>query len=203
MDVVKSNFFVLGLKPDFRIADADELEILAEEASLEAVEELYNEGNSDFLHLTDCYSDKRGDAAIIDMALSLLNFSESMPYPVKWICDVCEEYNLPDDESFLSLPSSVFTISCVISHLKAALDMLIHGKSLCSEANGLEKYISVFDDDIIFLSAALKAAEGDISAAWNDLFNMICTRTYRNLPPVRGADATDKETVSNIRKAAN
>ena len=61
LDIVKNNFYEIGISPNFRIADSTELEILKQESLEDLFEELYLNKDKNFIDLINTYATYRGD----------------------------------------------------------------------------------------------------------------------------------------------
>lgn len=96
MRVVKEYFHLLGIDPNFGIADNARLALLAEEAMEELFEERYEEGDETFLTLAAIYSDGRDDAALFDILYEIYDFTRSMPDPSAWLMEKADMFCLKD-----------------------------------------------------------------------------------------------------------
>ena len=99
MGLVREHFSVLGLAPDFRMCDPDELEVMKRMVLEDMVEARYSDKsdeNQGFYNLVEALSASRDDKRLTDVVMELYNKIQSHPYPVKWL-----------DESLEKLESSV------------------------------------------------------------------------------------------------
>lgn len=103
LEIIRNNFHHIGLDPGFRISDETEGAILREEALEEALEEFYEKQDQDFLNLVDAYGGKQDDKYLADLVLSLYFFIMSNPWPLKWLREKVEYFNLKD-QSLMDLP---------------------------------------------------------------------------------------------------
>ena len=91
--LVRENFQMLDISPDFKNADEGELNILKSEALELTLQEMYEEGNEDFLNLVELLFRGRDDSFLSEMIYALYNASVSYPFPEKWIEETAEKYN--------------------------------------------------------------------------------------------------------------
>ncbi len=96
LKLIREHFNVLGIEPDFSIADASQAEILSEEALDELFSSLYEQNNEDFLHLLSVYATSRSDAGLSDLVRHLYNFTRAIPYPVDWLYQKVSELKCPN-----------------------------------------------------------------------------------------------------------
>lgn len=103
LEIIRNNFHHIGLDPGFRISDDTEGAILREEALEEALEESYEAKDPDFLSLVDAYGGKKDDKYLAELVLGLYHFIMSSPWPLKWLREKVEYFNLKD-KSLMDLP---------------------------------------------------------------------------------------------------
>ncbi|WP_392486333.1 helicase-exonuclease AddAB subunit AddA [Haloimpatiens sp. FM7315] len=95
LEVIRNNFHILGLNPDFRISDDTENILLKQESIDELFEEKYNdEANEEFLGLVEFYCNSKEDVILQDMVLDLYNSCISFPAPEYWLRKSAEMFNL-------------------------------------------------------------------------------------------------------------
>ena len=96
MKIVRENFHLLELDPNFKIADNAQLMLMADEAMEELFEECYEEENESFLRLAEIYSGGRDDDAVSEIIYEVYNFIQAMPNPKKWLYEKAEMYLIKD-----------------------------------------------------------------------------------------------------------
>ena len=85
MKIVRANFHLLDIDPDFKIADSNEAELLRMQAAEEIFADLYEKNDESFYDLLECYASQRGDDALIQIILSMHSFMRTMPDYKAWI----------------------------------------------------------------------------------------------------------------------
>ncbi|MBE7026135.1 MAG: helicase-exonuclease AddAB subunit AddA [Ruminococcaceae bacterium] len=90
MKIVRSSFHLLDIDPDFKIADANESELLRMQAVGEVFDELYEENDDAFYNLLDCYATQRGDESLEEVLLALHSFARTIPDYKAWL-ERCKE----------------------------------------------------------------------------------------------------------------
>lgn len=85
LKLIRENFNILGIEPDFTIADTAQAQILSEEAIDELFTELYDKGDQDFLDLLSKYASSRSDSGLSDLIRHIYNFTRAIPYPTDWL----------------------------------------------------------------------------------------------------------------------
>ena len=98
LDVVKNNFYELeNVSPNFRIADTPEIELLKQEILDELFENKYLSEDKDFTKLINTYTSYRDDTPLKDLILSIYGYISSSPYPLKWLNEKIEMFNIKDE----------------------------------------------------------------------------------------------------------
>lgn len=97
LDVIKNNFYEINISPNFRIGDTAEIELIKQDAIEEVFEKLYEEENDDFIKLLDIYEGYRNDNNLKELILKIYNYIQSSPFPIKWLDEKVEEFNINKD----------------------------------------------------------------------------------------------------------
>ncbi len=95
INLVRDNFFKLGIEQDFRILEQSEEYILQKTVIDELVEELYENDSEEFRLLVELLSSAKSDKELTDAVLKINNFISSQPFPLVWLSEVSNLYN-PD-----------------------------------------------------------------------------------------------------------
>ena len=97
LEIVRNNFYELdGLSPNFRIADTTEIELLKQEVMEDIFEKKYEEENEDFIKLINTYTSYRDDTPLKDLILKMDSYTQSNPFPEKWLTEKIEMFRLAD-----------------------------------------------------------------------------------------------------------
>lgn len=97
LEIVRNNFYELdGLSPNFRIADTTEIELLKQEVMEDIFEKKYEEENEDFIKLINTYTSYRDDTPLKDLILKMDAYTQSNPFPEKWLTEKIEMFRLAD-----------------------------------------------------------------------------------------------------------
>lgn len=99
--VVKNNFHVLGIDPNFSIMDTNEDKLLIDDTLTDLFSLLYATDNEEykkrFQNLVTKYASNRDDEGLKRIIRKLYNFIQSFPDPIKWLYDKAAMYE--DDMS--------------------------------------------------------------------------------------------------------
>lgn len=144
-NVLRNHFGQVDLDPAFRIADDSELKLIKADVMSELLEAEYEEGRPEFLRFVDSYVTKRTDFEIEDAIYKLYDYSQSKPYPVKWIEGCVKNYSAEGDifeseliKEYLKQIDDILSGICDMA--RRALDLSL------SEA-GPYMYVPVIEDE--------------------------------------------------------
>ncbi len=202
LEVIRSNFQSIEIDPGFRIADETEAALLKLEVLNELFEAQYEQesGSEDFLELLESYGGNRDDQALQDMVLNLYGFVQSSPWPEKWLAEMTESFNAPAGLDFAATAWGKVLIESLSLELAGLKEMLNRAVEALGAASGLEKYQSVFLEDLASLGAVLKVCAAAKGAGWDAVYQALQRIEFSSLPRAgRDADKSAQEYVKKIR----
>ncbi len=200
LNVIKNNFFEIGISPDFRIGDTSELELLKLETLDEVFDVLYEEKDSDFIKLTEIYTGYRGDEKLKELVLKIYDFIQSSPFPEEWLEDNIKKFDLSEqlqedfsktewgkiilDEIGENIERNIVELRAVLSELERDVD--------------LEKYSEVVLLDIEEYERALKSLRS-WECAYLNLFDL----EFKRWPTNKKIQSEIKDKAKVIRTNIN
>ena len=158
MNVVRSHFEEIGLSPDFRMADDAEITLIKNDVLSEILEECYENGDENFLRMTEVFASKKTDINIEDLILKIENYSESYPDPKGWI-ESCVQFNdsilsgndektgesISIEDKYEWLASYLLSVRNELNYLRRILD---EAGDICTVENGPVVYLEAIERDI-------------------------------------------------------
>ncbi|MBC2580809.1 helicase-exonuclease AddAB subunit AddA [Clostridium sp. DJ247] len=195
LQVIKNNFHLIDLDPNFRVCDNTEAILLKQEAIEDLFEEKYEEiENVDFLRLIDSYGGK-SDFKLQNLVLSLYEFAKSSPWPEKWLYEVAERFNLREDFDIgKSLWADILT-DYIKMELHGCKDKMEKAINIVENAEGIDYYLDPFKRDLDKICLILS------SSSWEILKETLLKLDFEKLPVKRNKDADKyaKEKSKKIR----
>ncbi|MDD4413014.1 MAG: helicase-exonuclease AddAB subunit AddA [Oscillospiraceae bacterium] len=197
--LLREHFHLLGLTPQFRIAEDTEAMQIAEDALGEVVEELYKEDSPEFNDITALLSPGKDDGPLFDTIVKSYSFVESHPFPEKWLDEKLSEYTC-------ELPLEQTRWGNAV--LERAADILKGAASLISRAARLsdedptmaEKYSETLKRECAMLESAAQSIPG---MTWDVARVSAGGMTFGRLPQLRNyPDESRKERVKILRDKA-
>lgn len=156
--IVRQNFHLLDLDPQFRVAGQAEITLMKTDVLEKLFEARYAEGDADFLGLIDHYGDDQSDDSLYSLILGLYNFSRSHPWPDEWLVGLKDPFMLSEDALIDDLPWSKLILGKIILELEQAIQLV---DALCAEAGkpgNIPEYADTFAADRVVLDELLAAA---------------------------------------------
>ena len=148
MDVVKKNFHLTDIDPDFRVGDKSELSILLQDSIDEALEEEYGtiNDNDNFRKLVEGFTGNRGDDELSEIIQNVYRFILSFPDPFAW---------LENSVDMLGITGEELKNSKWFSEIKNHMRLLLEGArgyidaaaEICREPDGPGLYLNTLEKD--------------------------------------------------------
>ncbi|SMB96504.1 DNA helicase/exodeoxyribonuclease V, subunit A, partial [Desulfonispora thiosulfatigenes DSM 11270] len=192
LEIVRENFFMLDIDPNFRIVNDTEGELLRFDAVEEVLEEHYINSKEDdlFLKLIDAYGGEKDDSIVKELILNLYEFSGSNPWPEKWLDESSENLSHLDWFSYL--------LPLVKVEFKECENLLIKALSLANSSKGPLAYTKVLNEDL----ACIEDLIGACNKSWDLIYNSLEEQQFARLPSIKKNDDVDpdlKELVQGLR----
>jgi ATP-dependent helicase/nuclease subunit A len=211
VDVIRSNFQLIGIDPNFRVADETESRLIKLEALNDVFEEQYENENPNFYELLECYGGNRDDQALQDLVLDLYDFMRSIPWPEEWLDRMCGMLDIADGTDFSQTSWGKVILHSVKLELEGILKMIgqaleLTGAGYAREGNdtgvsrGLDKYYDICIEDYKNISSILGYIKNE-DIKWDDVYGQLRGISFKALP--RAGKDTDTEKREKIKKLRN
>ena len=196
-DIVKENFYKLGISPDFRILDDSEMAVLRAEAVSKALDEFYSKNDTVFYKFVELFASGKSDDRIAQVINKLYDFVRAHPFPKRWLKEKSDMYRTP-------LPASK-TIwgETILSFASDALNYCIsvtENSILLSDSDPViaKAYSDALRSDIAGLSSLKSAVD---AGKWDGVSFQSQNFTYQKFKPLKGYnDDTLKSRITAARK---
>ncbi len=167
LDILRNNFHLLNLDPNFKVGDTTELEILKSRAVGDVLDKHYDEEDADFLRLINSFTHKRDDD-IEDIIESVYAFSRSTPDPNGFLDECCAVYS-GDCHKQLS-----YILTGVLQELEYALQCYNKALRLCPDDRDYDTVRDTLYDEMDFAETMQKlCADG-----WDNVYEHINSYKY-------------------------
>ncbi len=186
IDVVRKNFHLIGIDPNFRIGDVNEVEILLNETIDDVLEKFYASKAEGFIKLVESFTGNRGDSELTAIIKDIYRFILSKPNPLIWLKEKVEDYNLSESDfqgsSWLKLVQENFNIL-----LNGAEEGLECASNLCDDSDGPFVYKETILEDL----NSLKDLKVTLCKDFQEFICNLYSVSFSSLKPLRGKNKND------------
>ncbi|ALX48677.1 helicase-exonuclease AddAB subunit AddA [Lentibacillus amyloliquefaciens] len=199
LDIVRQYAYLLDIDPGFRIADDMEADLIKQEVSDNLLEEWYGKEGAEqenFFSVVDRFSSDRSDADVEDLIFKLYNFAMQNPRPAKWLEELADAYDIPDnwqedDLNWLDI------IKQEVQNQFDAIHQQMHlAMELTRENDGPYHYADTIESDFELLHEAQAR-----KSSWKDLQAFMTSRSFDRLSGKSvDCDKTKQEYAKTLRK---
>ena len=204
LDIVKNNFYELeNISPNFRIADTPEIELLKQEILDELFESKYLSEDKDFTKLINTYTSYRDDAPLKELILSIYNYISSSPYPLKWLNEKIEMFNIENelDRDFSETPWGKVLLEEINEELVDDIAILTDSIKGIEDETNLEEFKQAIESDIKQLSILKENLNN-----WDKSYEIAQNIKFMTWPRKKVESETKDETKNirdNVKKKFN
>lgn len=181
--LVRENFYSLGVSKDFRIADDGELSVLKNDAIDDVFDTLYSkENNSSFLNIVEAFSDNKDDKALKEVVFKLYEFLRSHPFPHTWLEEKLSYYNSDIDISTSIWAEIIFKYS--YQALAYGISLVESNLELSATDEKLQSALTTaLTEDKMTITGIMSAIE---DRKWDDAYKLVSECSFGRFPSVRG-----------------
>lgn len=104
LNLIRNHFNKLELDPAFRIGDEGELTLMRADVMQDMLEDYYAQDDERFEQFVETYAQGKSDAGIEDYIMQVYTFSQSNPYPERWLEECRRELEGRDENDLMKMP---------------------------------------------------------------------------------------------------
>ena len=180
-DLVRENFHQLGISADFRVLDERDSAQYEEHALREVLDERYEQGDEDFLRLSDNFSSGGSDLALGEAIKKLAMLMSSLPFPSKSLDELAAHY-----DSGVKLAQSPWTAP-VLQRVGSMLDYCVNAtKQTLQTAKAHEASYQalepVLTSDLQLYERLRQLVE---DKEWDALYQAIAEKSFLRFPTAK------------------
>ena len=151
-EIVRENFQALGISPDFKMLEENELAVMRGDAVSSVLQNAYSQNDEGFKRLLEMFVSGSDDKAFSGLILSIYKNSRAFPFPEKWLDSLVEPYSENKDVmstvwgAFLKKYLTSVADYC-ISILTQALELFEKNDSTVYEccSSAFSSFIKIFE----------------------------------------------------------
>lgn len=166
LDLIRQNFFKIGLDPAIRVLGEDEAALLRAATCEELFELRYDRReNSTFTDLVDCYGGARDDSDLQDLVMRLYDFARSTPDPRQWLKLAAKSFCPSGYSDLEGLPWINVLKNYLSCQLKTILQLAASAAELSLKPDGPGAYIGALQNDLVEINGLIRCC----SLSWGEL----------------------------------
>ena len=150
--LIQENYSSLGIEPNFRIGEENELALLQEDIIEEILEEEYSKNEEAFLSFVDQFSSGKQDKGIQEIILKLYRLATSNPFPEEYLKNLEQD----SEESW-----KFYLLNRMRGSVKEMMGILRDALLLCDEEGGPIEYKERLEEEYEALLSLTKDREGE------------------------------------------
>ncbi len=177
INLVRDNYHVLGIAPDFRILDETMHEQMKSAAVMETVNEFHAERADEFVYLNNLINSLKNDDLVIEVIRRLHENSMAYTFPLRYLEGLRENYlmDLPIEETVWGKAA----IDSAIKYLKETLALIDRSIEETSGDPECEPYYSRFRNDRATLERLLDVV---FSHNWEAIASAVAALEFQSKP---------------------
>lgn len=196
LDVIRNNFHIISIDPNFRIADETETILLKQESIEELFDEKYEKSdNNDFLSLVESYGGNKSDEQLEEIVVDIYKFAESSPWPEKWLSDAAEDFNVAEDFVFEESKWAKYILKNIRIEITGLIANMHRAIEIIRENEELKVYLDNFQSEMEQLKGILTHS----NISWNTLSDYLGSISFDRLKSCKNANEQLKKYVTDIR----
>lgn len=197
LDIIKNNFHILDLDPNFRVADETEAQLLKMEALDEILEKAYEDEyfTTEFGDLVDFYGGGKDDSGLVEIILQIYNFVMSLPFPLKWLNIATENFIIDQNIDLFETNWGKQIKNELLNILNEFIDSYKYSIDEIKKDEGLLNYLDAFEDEYFKLLNAKKALEKGFFDTANAFYDI----EFKRLSPSKKDSRENSEKFKTIR----
>ena len=185
LNVIRNNFFEIGISNNFRVADDTEIEILKQEVIEDIFEEKYEKQDEGFLKLLQKYTSYKDDINLKNLIIKVYEFIQSDPFPEKWLENAVEEYHINEEDFSKTKWGNV-----ILNEAKDIINDCI--TKLKVEINDINLYPNLIDFKQV-LNMDLIDLQEITTNNWDEAFKFITLKEWQTWPRKSKISEEEKE----------
>jgi ATP-dependent helicase/nuclease subunit A len=146
LGVIKSNFHLLDIEPNFRVSDETEAVLLKQEVMDELFEDRFDSDDQDFINLVKALGDS-DEKVIQELVQNLYRFAVSTPWPSLWLQEQAGRFDVKEGFDFGDSDWAKILIADVRRELEGCLGRIGRAVEIIRSSDELAAYLPVFEGD--------------------------------------------------------
>lgn len=204
--IIRQYIDAIDVDPEFRLASEQEMVLLKRDVLEDLLEKNYERPTADFISFVDDYGSDHGDDKVLEYILKLYHFSQSKPFPQKWLLEQTAKFAV--GENVVASPWVKIAVNSAISQLNSIkkdyendINELVRTQNL-QGLTAWQPYIAVVDDDFMQLEELINELNACKNTCRQGLFDSSCALASKiKFVELRKKDYKElKDTLPEVRE---
>ncbi len=191
LDIIRNNFHLLSLDPNFKVGDTAETALLRAKAMGDVLDKHYDMEDSDFLRVINSFTKKRDDA-IEKIINDVYQFSQSSADPEGYLEGCVQVY------SGSCSAQLEYILSSVRSDAQYCAELYTKALKLCRFDTAFEKCSELLSGELAFAEGIVKLCD----QGWDRVYNFISNYKFSSLRSNKNMDVAVFEDIKALRERA-
>ena len=178
LEVIRNNFFEIGLSSNFRISSEEENEILKQETIDYVLENLYEEESDDIKRLVEVYTDYRSDDKLKEIILNIYKFIQSAPFPEEWLNEKVDSFKFENINDFAETDFGKVLLQELREEIEDGVRNIRKIKSKMEVESELDPWVKVLENDIDSLMNVYEST----TISWDETFRELINLNFLDWP---------------------
>ncbi len=196
IELIRENFDILGIAPDFSIGDDVSVAKIKEQALASVLNEEFSDNSPEFVALLNALCSRFDETDLKDAIVSIYTYSQNLPFPREWLNEQLEK--MGTDEYVAEIILATFNeLKKCTSTAKNRLEKTI--ERLADDEQLYSAFSPVLSSDKEIFEGILKLID---ERDWNELFLKIGASSFTRWPTIRNCDSPLKDAAKQMREAS-
>lgn len=193
INLVRENFFKLGISQDFRILDETEAQIISDSALNTVLDEAFEDKDEDFINLVNFLSNPKNDNALISSIKEVYTYIYALSDPFGWLEKAVELHN-PE----IPFKDSIW-YDCVMQSINESFELifeLLNSAIDCiTDDDAAQKCTEILESD----RALFEKIQNIIINDWDEGYNAVDNVKFAQLRVKGSGESSYFEQVKALR----
>ena len=178
LDVIRNHFYEIGISPNIRVGNENEMELLKRQVLEEIFEKKYEKEDKAFLMLIDTYTNYKTDEPLKELILNITKIIRSNPFPEEWLTKAVEDFYVGEEiEDFAKTKWGEILLEEIKEELQMCILELEKIKKELAKFYELDKFKNTIEYDI----QNLKQISCNLDS-WDKAFAIATTLKWQTWP---------------------
>jgi len=188
-DVIRSNYYLLNIDPNFRTAEEIEIKLLMDEVLEEMLEEEYSdETNEVFFEFVSRYTSDRDDEELTQFILKLYRHAVANPDPNAFLDQLLKNYDV-EDKTIDELPFVQLLKKYLEEDIQAFRSSYEQALQLANSPDGPIKYVDLLQEEYFSLEKLARLSEMN----WDDIRNEFQNIQFKRIAAIKKGECNEQK----------